>query len=109
MLTDDRSDWVKITKDNFQTAKSYALLGFDDYIAARVLLEKEYLIQAAILASTAVEKFLKFNEIARGSRLRGHLNTLSDDKILKLSERYSINGDFIKLLKKFTPFGILIT
>ena len=40
---------------------AYSLLstGYDDYIAARVLLNKDYHIQGLTLASSAVEKYLK--------------------------------------------------
>jgi hypothetical protein len=37
----------------------YLTAGFDDYLASRVLLNNLLLTQGAILASTAIEKYIK--------------------------------------------------
>lgn len=47
--------------------------GFHDYIAARVLLLSGLLQQGAVLASTAVEKYLKAILATRGNEAHGHL------------------------------------
>lgn len=83
----------------FQIAMSYALGGFQDYLASRVLLERKMLIQAATLSCTAVEKFLKCNFTVRNKKLRGHLNDWNGKKLSDIAEYYGLNQSFLKLLQ----------
>lgn len=83
----------------FQIAMSYALGGFKDYLASRVLLEREMLIQAATLSCTAVEKMLKCNFTVRNKKLRGHLNNWNDKKLSDIAKDYGLNQCFLKLLQ----------
>jgi hypothetical protein len=48
---------------------------FDDYLAARVLIRSQQLVQGAVLASTAVEKYCKAVLAFRGNVSQGHLKT----------------------------------
>ena len=52
------------------------ILGYRDYIAARFLLTHDFLFQGAMLASTAVEKYLKAVLVSQGLKARGHLDNL---------------------------------
>jgi len=83
----------------YKIASSFALGGFKDYLASRILLEKGMLIQAATLASTAVEKFLKYNSTVRGIKLTGHINNWNNKKLSDFSETYKLNICFLKLLQ----------
>jgi len=55
-------------------ALSYIGLGFNDYLAARVLINKGLYIQGATMASTAIEKYLKAALAYNGKLVKGHLD-----------------------------------
>jgi hypothetical protein len=48
-------------------------VAYKDYLAARVLFDADLLIQGAVLASTAIEKYLKAILAFRGNESHGHL------------------------------------
>jgi hypothetical protein len=52
----------------------YLNLAFKDYIAARMLLNNNMLLQGAGLASSAIEKYLKAYALFAGKPLRRHLD-----------------------------------
>ena len=69
------------------TDSEYAIgllsLGYRDYIASRFLLNNNYVAQGTVLASSAVEKYLKAILALNGKRLtRHHLNNLGQFKKL---------------------------
>ena len=58
-------------------------LGYRDYIASRFLLNNDYILQGTLLASSAVEKYLKAGEALNGKRLnKHHLDSLGQFKSL---------------------------
>ncbi len=69
-------------------------LGFNDYIGARVLLMNRLSLQGAILASTAVEKYIKALLSVRGEILNTHL---------KSSHITSLKNYIPQLYKKLNP------
>ncbi len=75
---DNNLTWAK----KQTVSSSLTDLGFRDYVAARFLINKEFIIQGLTLASTAVEKYLKAIIVVN----------------LKEKERYNYHFDnFIKL------------
>lgn len=62
-------------------ARGLLSLGYRDYIAGRFLLNNGYILQATLLASSAVEKYLKAGLALHGIQLRKfHLNNLGQFK-----------------------------
>jgi hypothetical protein len=59
--------------ERVQPALEFTGLGFDDYIGARTLLIDGQPLQGAVLAATAVEKYIKAFGAMRGNVLEGHL------------------------------------
>ena len=85
---------------------AYKLLNsaYDDYIAARYLLNEErYLLQAVTLASTAVEKYIKsvLAVIGQGNRMRFHLHQAH--KLKKL-----LNDHYTDFTRFFDPYFLEI-
>ena len=89
--------------------KAYSLiqLGFNDYIAARHLINNKYILQGVTLASTAVEKYLKVILVSQGKTKRDigvHLDKI--DKLKRqLDECYTdftdkIDERFLEILGK---------
>ncbi|MEX3839788.1 hypothetical protein [Paraburkholderia sp. BR10882] len=76
--------------------------GFSDYIAARVLLLQGLLQQGAILASTALEKYLKATMASHGDESHGHLKKAHWATVRnKYPELFSLmNESFLKLCQK---------
>lgn len=82
-------------------------LGFNDYIAARHLLNNKFILQGVILASTAIEKYLKASLASKGkvkNEMKGHLNNIKKIKNL-LRECYTdftnrIDERFLEILGK---------
>ncbi|MGD0100880.1 MAG: hypothetical protein ABSC60_11085 [Acidobacteriota bacterium] len=58
---------------NLTSIQLFLLAAFDDYLSARVLIRYQQLVQAAVLASTAIEKYCKAILAFRGNSSSGHL------------------------------------
>lgn len=85
------------------TAHSYTVLGYKDYIGARCLLRDGHLYQGAVLASTAVEKYLKAVLLIFGEKGHGHLDKPGLWKLFQSSGTDLIsvlNHEFIQFLGK---------
>lgn len=74
----------------------------DDYLAARVLFNKELASQGAILSSTAIEKALKAILALHGNMSRGHLKTAHWNAAKNFDPDLfqQLNVSFLKLNKK---------
>lgn len=59
-------------------AISFNILAYNDYIAARVLLNNGLELQGATMASTAIEKYIKVVLAYYGKSKRFHMNNLTD-------------------------------
>jgi hypothetical protein len=77
-------------------------MAYSDYIASRVLLNSELLVQGAILASTAVEKYFKAVLAFRGNESHGHLKKAHFNAVKSFDSRLyaSLNEEFLLLLQK---------
>ncbi|WP_324711240.1 hypothetical protein [Pseudomonas citronellolis] len=77
-------------------------LGYKDYLGARVLLSSGLLLQGAILASTAVEKYLKAVLAFRGNVSHGHLQASHIRAAKNFDSRLArlLNDDFLELLRR---------
>jgi hypothetical protein len=77
-------------------------IAYRDYLAARVLLNADLLVQGVVLASTAVEKYLKAILAFRGNESRGHLKAAHWRAALDFDARLSkvLNPEFLQLLQK---------
>jgi HEPN domain-containing protein len=75
---------------------------FKDYIAARVLLLDDLLPQAAVLASTAIEKYLKALLAFRGNESHGHLKAAQFNALKNFDPEFAkqLNPQFLELLQK---------
>lgn len=78
---------------------SFYVLGFQDYLGARTLLNAELLLQGATLASTAVEKYLKALLAAKGLKAFGHLSDWSPKSLSDQAQELGLNADFLALLQ----------
>ncbi|MDB5200245.1 MAG: hypothetical protein JWO92_2208 [Chitinophagaceae bacterium] len=90
--------------DNDTHAYSLIQLGFNDYIAARHLINNKFILQGVTLASTAVEKYLKAILASKGRNKRVHLDKIDKLKTI-LSECYTdftnrIDERFLEILGK---------
>lgn len=76
--------------------------GFSDYLAARVLINSGLLPQGAVLASTALEKYLKGVMAVNGNESHGHLKKAHWESLKNYSKELysSCNIDFLKLCQK---------
>lgn len=76
--------------------------GFNDYVAARVLLLNALLQQGAILASTAVEKYLKAMLATHGNESHGHLKKAQWSAVRnKYPDLFAkLNVSFLELCEK---------
>lgn len=60
---------------NVNLSLGYLQVAYNDYIAARVLLNRNYTIQGAMYASTAIEKYFKaVISLQTGEKTRGHFD-----------------------------------
>ncbi|MFT4155148.1 hypothetical protein [Parafilimonas sp.] len=81
-------------------------LGYRDYIASRFLLNNNYILQGTVLASSAVEKYLKAGLAMNGKRLKKfHLDSLGQFKSLYSQTPYHMMFDvldpvFLEILGK---------
>lgn len=92
-----------INKYQHSLGFSFLTLGYRDYIAARFLLNNNFIIQGVTLASTAFEKYLKAILAISGKPSSGHLNNkLSEFKDLLKESYYDIteffDDRFLKIL-----------
>jgi HEPN domain-containing protein len=78
---------------------------FRDYLAARVLLLSGLTVQGAVLASTAIEKYLKALLAFRGNRSHGHLKRAHLNAFKNYSPRFyaAFNEEFLLFLQKLYP------
>lgn len=79
------------------TASSFADLGYRDYIAARFLLNNEFIIQGTTLASTAIEKYLKALIIFTSKEEKNynyHLDNIIKLKAILEKNHYDITKNF---------------
>ena len=94
--------------NNHNSSFCFGLLNmaYSDYIAARILLNKDYTLQGVILASTAIEKYFKaLVAICTGRKIHVHMDRF--DKIQKIIEETEyktvidcIDSRFIDILGK---------
>jgi hypothetical protein len=77
-------------------------IAFKDYIAARVLFCGRLPLQAAVLSSTAIEKYFKAIMEFRGSRSRGHLKTAQMNSVRNFDVPLfsTFNKEFLTLLQR---------
>lgn len=66
--------------NNDQFARGLMTLGYRDYLASRFLINNGFVIQGVVLASSAVEKYLKLFLAKHGIKKKVHLNNLDDLK-----------------------------
>lgn len=77
-------------------------VAYKDYVAARVLLLADLLPQGAVLASTAIEKYIKAILAFRGNVSHGHLKAAQFNALKNFDPQLGqqINAQFIDLLHK---------
>jgi hypothetical protein len=87
---------------NVQKARSFLNLAYKDYLAARVLLNFDLLLQGVLAASTCVEKYFKAIMTLRGNFSDGHLKRSHLHSIKNYdSELYAnLNESFLFFLQK---------
>lgn len=49
----------EISNEKYKQVSAFYTMAYDDYIASRFLLNNDYILQGAILASTSIEKYFK--------------------------------------------------
>jgi HEPN domain-containing protein len=88
------------------TVMHYLVLAYDDYVAARVLLNNKLALQGLILASTSVEKYLKAILATKGKISRIHLDSSDFLKLFEINDLdiSNLNANFIKYLGRSYPF-----
>jgi hypothetical protein len=87
---------------NTRTIVDFLNAAFKDYLAARVLLVSQLPCQAAVLASTAIEKYCKAILAFRGNQSRGHLKAAHLKSVRNWNPSLfdSFNQEFLQLLQK---------
>jgi hypothetical protein len=81
---------------NSEYAKGLLSLGCRDYLASRFLLNNNYILQGTVLASSAVEKYLKAGLALNGKRLnKHHLDSLGQFKSLYSQTPYHMMFDVL--------------
>ena len=96
-------------KDRVNLALGLIRTAYNDYIASRVLLNKNYTLQGVILASTAVEKYLKALILTHSGKIKPvHFDKF--DEIKKAVEEIGyeviinkMDPRFIEILTKVYP------
>lgn len=77
-------------------ARGLLSLGYRDYIASRFLLNNDYILQGTLLASSAVEKYLKAGLAINGKRVKKfHLDSLGQFKSLYSQTPYHTMFDVL--------------
>ena len=91
-----------LSGDKIRKFLGYLTAGFDDYLASRVLLNNQLLTQGAILASTAIEKYIKALMVMYGNESHGHLKKSHWNafKHHQPTIYKQVNEDFLKLCQK---------
>ncbi len=90
-----------LEKDKGKFGQEYVILGWQDYIAARFLLNNDFLPQGTVLASIGVEKYLKAVLSSQGVVKRGHLDNIEIVELVKqtgVDLLEYINQEFLKFL-----------
>lgn len=93
----------KMTKPEFGAKVVQFLdIAYKDYLAARSLLTAGLLLQGAVLASTAVEKYFKAILAFRGNESRGHLSKRHINAAKNYDKQLSaaLNDSFLLLLQR---------
>ncbi len=100
-------------KQHHVKASHFLIQGYDDYIAARILLNKGYILQGATLAATAVEKYLK----AILGALNAKVGWLHLDKLEKIKQAFNgtsyeaifehLDNTFLEILSNVYRFRYL--
>jgi hypothetical protein len=88
----------------------FRLLGYLDYVAARLLLRNGLEIQGLILASTSIEKYLKAVLATAGKATATHLDSVGFVEIVQQSGRdvlAYISGSFLEYLGRAYAFRYL--
>jgi hypothetical protein len=80
---------------NNERAQGLLSIGYRDYIASRVLLNNGYIMQGALLASTAVEKYLKAVLALSGISCKYHMDKLGQIKPLFQHTPYTMMFDIL--------------
>src|SRR5437868_2164489 len=77
-------------------------IAYKDYLASRVLINAHLLVQGAVLASTAIEKYFKAVLAFRGQESRGHLKRAHINAAKNYDARLArvLNDDFLVLLQR---------
>ena len=83
-------------KDPHSLGFALITLGYRDYIAARFLLNHNFIIQGVTLASTAIEKYLKAILAINGRTKKVHLDKLEELRSLLNESYYDIPNKFDK-------------
>lgn len=90
--------------EKFLTGNSLIALGYRDYIAARFLLNNEFVVQGLTLASTAIEKYLKSLIVFNAKEKEKYY--FHFDNLEKLKNLASKNNP--GLMEKFDPVFLKI-
>jgi hypothetical protein len=77
-------------------------IAYKDYLGARVLLNAQLLVQGAVLASTAIEKYFKALLAFRGHQSHGHLKKAHINAAKNFDSRLAgaLNEEFLALLQR---------
>jgi hypothetical protein len=92
--------------DKTNLALGFVRTAYNDYIAARVLLNKGYTMQGVMLASTAIEKSFKAGIcILTGKKVFGHMDKFENFKAVIVEKGYGrlielIDARFVDILIK---------
>ena len=93
----------KIAKPSYtKDVVSFLGLGFQDYLAARVLINSDLLLQGAICGSTSIEKYFKAILAFRGNKSEGHLKAAHLRAVKNFDPKLyaSLNKSFLLFLQK---------
>ncbi len=85
-----------------QKTADFLNIVYKDYLAARVLLNNDLLIQGAVLASTAIEKYFKAILAFSGKENSSHLKKAHFNMVKNFDPKLwgDLNEDFIRLLQR---------
>jgi hypothetical protein len=77
-------------------------IAYKDYLASRVLLNSHLLVQGAVLASTAIEKYFKAVLAFRGNESHGHLKRAHINAAKNFDARLAriLNDEYLTLLQR---------
>ena len=91
------------TEVNIRKISSFLSMSFEDYIASRILFNRGKLIQACILANTAIEKYFKALMEAQGTKSFGIHDLAKQVPFIKNQYPkiyYKLNIEFLNQLTK---------